>query len=151
MSMMQRHSPPDEQVRPVRPAMVVRLREPMLLLAGVAAAGAVLHTVDPGQPGHYPGCPLLWLTGLYCPFCGGLRCVADLTHGQVADAFARNPLLPPVLLIAAVLWVRWVVQAARGRGLRPRLGPRSTMAVLAVMVVFGVMRNIPGWTWLSPV
>lgn len=127
-----------------------RLREPMVLLAGVVAAGAVLHTVDPARSGHYPACPMLWSTGLYCPFCGGLRCVADLTHGQIGAAFDRNPLIPPLVLLAAALWVRWVVQVIRGEGRRPRLGPRSTPVVFVVLAVFTVLRNIPGWTWLSP-
>ncbi len=31
------------------------------------AAFAYVGTVDPNAPGHYPVCPLLHYTGLYCP------------------------------------------------------------------------------------
>ena len=50
-----------------------RLAAPAGVLAAVAAAFAYVGTVDPNEPGHYPVCPLLRFTGLYCPGCGGLR------------------------------------------------------------------------------
>ena len=71
----------------------VRALAPVLAVsvAGLAA-GALLYVVDPNQPGHYPTCPFLALTGLYCPGCGALRATHDLLHGDVAGALARNPL-----------------------------------------------------------
>lgn len=127
-----------------------RLRGP-LLTAGIAVAGVgLLHAVDPGRPGHYPPCPLLTLTGLYCPFCGGLRATADLSHGDVAGAFARNPLVPPLLSVLVLLWLRWAWSAITGRAWRLTVDRWITLALLGLLVAFGVARNVPGWTWLSP-
>ena len=36
-------------------------------------------------------CPLHWLTGLDCPFCGVQRMALALLHGNVAEAFWFNP------------------------------------------------------------
>ncbi|WP_246136289.1 DUF2752 domain-containing protein [Leekyejoonella antrihumi] len=127
-----------------------RIRDPLLFGTGVAGAAGVLHFMSPNHPGHYPGCPLLALTGLYCPFCGGLRSVADLTHGDVSGAFARNPLVPLALAAGLVLWARWLVTAMQGRPVRPQLGPGGNRLVLVLAVTFMILRNIPGWTWLSP-
>ena len=42
--------------------------------------------------GSYGVCPLYALTGLWCPACGGLRATHDLAHGDLAGAWAMNPL-----------------------------------------------------------
>ncbi|MGW5120324.1 DUF2752 domain-containing protein, partial [Streptomyces noursei] len=55
--------------RPARP--LRRLAAPVGTLAAVTAAFAWVGAVDPNEPGHYPVCPLLHLTGLLCPACGG--------------------------------------------------------------------------------
>ncbi len=118
--------------------------------AGLAAA-ATLYVVDPNEPGHYPTCPFLATTGLYCPGCGALRGIHDLLHGDVAGALARNPmtvLAVPYLLAA---WVAWALRAA-GRPV-PRstsLPPWTLWLLLGLVVAFGVLRNVPGWDWLSP-
>ncbi|RNL62311.1 DUF2752 domain-containing protein [Nocardioides marmoriginsengisoli] len=115
---------------------------------GVAATTAVA-LVDPHRPGHYPGCPLLWATGLYCPFCGGLRAVHDLTHLDLGAALDRNPLVVLGLPFVLLGWALWAQRAFTGRriGSFPRwLG----WSVLAVLLGYAVLRNLPGWTFLSP-
>jgi hypothetical protein len=87
---------------------------------------------------------------MYCPGCGALRAVHDLAHGDVASAMARNPLV--VLVVGAVLvgYAVWVRRRWQGRPIdwRP---PRWLVATLVVVYLgFGVLRNLPGWTWLSP-
>lgn len=105
---------------------------------------------SPGTAGFYPPCPLLTLTGFYCPFCGGLRATADLSRGDVAAAFGHNPIVPPLLVLAVAGWFRWVWSLRSGSRWRPVLGSRATLWLLGFLVVFTVARNVPGWTWLSP-
>lgn len=127
-----------------------RMQAP-LITAGIAlAAAGLLHTVDPGQPGHYPLCPLLALTGLYCPLCGGLRATADLSHGDIAGAFARNPIVPPLLFALVLIWGRWLWACWHDRPWTLRVDRRITLTLLGLLVAFAVARNVPGWTWLSP-
>ena len=118
-------------------------------LAGLAA-GTVLYTVDP-YDGGYPTCPMLATTGLYCPGCGSLRAAHDLLHGDLAGALARNPLA----VLAVPYLVLWLVGWGLRRAGRP--APRSTTlpawvlwTVLGLVIAYGVLRNVPGWTWLSP-
>lgn len=117
--------------------------------AGLVAATSVVALVDPYESGHFPSCPLLALTGLYCPFCGGLRAVHDLAHLDLVGALERNPLVViglPFVVLALVAW-----------GQRAFTGRRATLpsaawgtALIVLLVVFGVLRNLPGWTLLSP-
>jgi hypothetical protein len=89
-------------------------------------------------------CPSLLLTGLYCPGCGSLRAIHDTLTGNVAEAFSHNVLLVPGLVF--VLWW-WVSQLAAAYGRRipaPPTSSRFAVVVLAVFVVFAVLRNLPG-------
>ncbi|MFE0573720.1 DUF2752 domain-containing protein [Streptomyces albogriseolus] len=132
------------------PGRAARLAAPAGLLAAVAAAFAYVAAVDPNEPGHYPVCPLLGLTGLYCPGCGGLRSAHAVAHGDLAAALQANA--PAVLgyAVFAVLWTVWVIRAARGRPLR--LDPPSTVLWTAggLLLAFTVLRNTPFGGWLHP-
>ncbi len=117
----------------------------------LAAAGtAVLHVVDPNQPGHYPLCPLYALTGWYCPGCGALRAVHDLSVGDLAGAWAMNPLLVLSVPYFVAVWLASVQRAATGRS-RRWVAPGWLVLTLAIaLTLFGVLRNVPTLSFLAP-
>ena len=118
---------------------------------GALAAAATLAMLDPNRPGHYPGCPFLALTGHYCPGCGTLRAVHDGLHGDVRGALARNPLAVIAAPFILVAWVCWVLRLAGYDAPHPtRLRAGWVWTLLGVVVAYWVLRNVPGWTWLSP-
>ena len=119
--------------------------------AVAALAGAVyLHAVDPNEAGHYPGCPFLGLTGFYCPGCGSARALHALTEADLGTAFARNPIVPFCVAYLVAVFAAWSWRSWTGRP-RTRLAPAWTLHVLWVgLTLFWVLRNLPGWTWLSP-
>ncbi|MFF7445011.1 MULTISPECIES: DUF2752 domain-containing protein [unclassified Streptomyces] len=127
-----------------------RLAVPAGVLAAVAGAFGYVAAVDPNEPGHYPVCPLLRLTGLYCPGCGGLRSAHAFAHGDFLTALQANA--PAVLgyLGFAVLWTVWVVRTARGRPLRLDAGPALLWTAGTLLLVFTVVRNLPFGGWLHP-
>lgn len=139
-----------------RPADLLRegrraLGVPLLWLGAFTAGWVLVAVVDPNEPGHYPTCPLLAATGLYCPGCGTMRALHDLAHGDLAGALARNPLTVLALPVLAWAWLSWV----RGRWGTPTTARASVpawvqWAVAALVVLFGVARNLPGMTLLSP-
>ncbi len=123
-----------------------------LVLAPVAMAALTLgyvHAVDPNSPGHYPVCPFRSVTGLYCPGCGTLRALHAVVAGQPGTALHDNVLTIAALPLLAWLWWRW----ARGRltGVPPRPVPAAAIWVLLALVVgFGVVRNLPFGQALAP-
>ncbi len=124
-------------------------------MAGAAAAAvAVLHFRDPHVPGSYSICPFYAVTGWWCPGCGGLRAMHNLTDGRLLDAVHSNVLLLPLLVGFAVWWGNWALRRWRGQGERPfpfALGRIQLLVIVAVLTVFTVFRNTPWGTWLAPV
>lgn len=129
-----------------------RVTAPVLVAGAVLGASVVLHLRDPHQSGSYLFCPWLVLTGTYCPGCGGLRAVSDLTRGDLAAAASSNLLFVGSIPLVGYLWLRWF--ADRWRGLRRvtahRRGVAGALAFAGVALVFWVVRNLPGLEWLTP-
>lgn len=127
----------------------------VLALAATTAVGVIatagIAAVSPEEPGHYPTCPFLALSGLYCPGCGSLRAAHALTQGDVATAWDRNPLAVLLLPVVLVAWVAWGLRLLGLDAWHPtRVPTRWIWGLLAVVLVYWVARNVPGWTVLSP-
>lgn len=129
---------------------VARLRLPALVAAGGAAGLAYIGSVSPYAPGSYPLCPISALTGFACPGCGTLRCVHSLVNGDIAAAFARNPLVPILLLVGVLVFARWVVLRWRGETFRWDPPTWVPVTIGVVILAFGVLRNVPGFEFLGP-
>lgn len=127
-----------------------RLAAPLATLAGVAAAFAYVGTVDPNEPGHYPVCPLLRFTGIYCPGCGGLRSAHAFVHGDLSTALGSNAMAVVGYGVFAVVWVVWLIRAVRGVPLRIAVAPVWWWVLGGVGLIFSVVRNLPFGSALAP-
>lgn len=137
---------------PGGPAPWRRVSVPVALAFAVITASVLLHLRDPHEQGSYGFCPWLLLTGTYCPGCGGLRAVNDLSRGDVAAAFSSNALFVGSIPLLVVLWLRWTRDRWRGigRAVDARRGVLAALAFSAVAVTFWVVRNLPLFDWLAP-
>ncbi len=140
---------------PARPGRAQHLWERTLLgPASVAAAAAGtlggLQVVDPTEPGHYPTCPFLLLTGWFCPGCGSLRMLHHLGDGDVAGALAMNPLGLLMVLVLVGYWGGWTWRVLRRRDRGAPLPGWAVWSFLVVVVAYAVLRNLPGMGVLAP-
>ena len=130
------------------------LTHPFAVAAEAVAAAGYLAYVDPNQPGHYPTCPFLLLTGRFCPGCGGLRALHDLLHGQVIAALSANLVIVLMVPVVVLLWVRWVFTRSALIGAESRWGrsiPASALwSLLVVVLLFWVLRNLSVTAGLAP-
>jgi len=122
--------------------------QPVVLAAAmlpVAIAGGVLFCFDPSRYHFYPICVFHRSTGLLCAGCGSLRGLHELLHGHWATAFRFNPLV--IGSLPLVLWFggRCVVQKVSDRPVSLGFHPAWLWLVLAVVIAFGVVRNVPGF------
>lgn len=133
-----------------RPDRLRRLLPPTLVALPLLAATGYVAAVDPAKPGHYPSCPILLGTGLYCPGCGGLRALHELTHGNVLGALDYNAFGVLFILAGGLLWLSWLVTRLRVRPVHARLVLVVSVAMLAIAPVFMVVRNLPFGQLLAP-
>ena len=118
--------------------------------AMVALGVWLLRTFDPSATGSlFPSCIFHDLTGWYCPGCGITRALHALVHFDLARALAMNAFLVLSLPLLAAMTVQGFMQ-------RPWL-PAGIKRVLfdgrwwiTALVVYGVVRNLPGFEWLAP-
>ena len=123
------------------------------LAVAVACGGlvvALLRVFDPATAWFYPPCPFHALTGYLCPGCGTLRALHQLLNGHVATALRLNPLMMLLLPYAAYEGASGALETACGRRL-PRVFLRPTLIwiLLAVIVLFWILRNIPAFAALG--
>jgi hypothetical protein len=97
-------------------------------------------------------------TGLWCAGCGSGRALAALATGNVPLAFRQHPLLMVglgVLVLDLVAHLCRLGRAGPDRGHRAvgstARSPRAVVvALVAVALVFMVLRNLPGLEVLAP-
>ena len=87
-----------------------------------------------------PPCPVYYLTGHPCPFCGGTRSFAYMWRGDVADAVRLYPLGPALFAGTFVGAAGVAAGALTGRTWTPRLTPVQ-WRVLGVGVLSAVLMS----------
>jgi hypothetical protein len=111
--------------------------------AAVLVALVVVCFFDPVATRFFPRCLLHATTGLHCPGCGSSRALHALAHGNVVAALGLNALT----VLALPVWA-----LAVWRGSAARWKPIWIWTLLFVVVLYGVLRNIPAYpfTLLAP-
>ena len=146
--------PPPVVAAPPRPPGVLggrarRLAGPLAVAGLAVGALALTAAIDPNEPGHYPLCPTQALTGLDCPGCGSLRAMHALGRGDLGAAADHNLLLVAALPVLAWIWLRWVRRSWLGLPRPEPVSGRWVWALLALVAIYAVVRNVPGVPFLG--
>src|SRR5687768_13125243 len=107
--------------------------------------GVVLLASIPSVAGvkWLPPCVFHELTGLHCPGCGSTRALHAIAHGDLLRALGCN-----IMLVAIVaLLPAWPLLRHK---LRPVTQMRLAWGAAAFVIVFFVIRNLPGLAILAP-
>ena len=133
-----------------------KLSPSLLCFAGLVLAltamgvGALVYSFNPSVHHFYPVCEFHRLTGLNCPGCGGTRALYALLHGDLPTALRDNA-LAVVGLAGTGLRAGWfALNRLRGRHNGDFFPAYWLLPLLIVLAVFGVLRNLPGFNFLSP-
>lgn len=130
---------------------LTRMTAPAVSIGGLALLTLALHVRDPHQSGSWGYCPSAAL-GFWCPGCGGLRAVNDLTDGHVGAAASSNVLFVALLPLLVFLLGRWAFERWTGRVREPniRLTKGFLVSLAVAAAVFTVVRNLAIGSWLAP-
>ncbi|MFD0590313.1 DUF2752 domain-containing protein [Paenibacillus sp. GCM10027627] len=120
-------------------------KHPTIAWVSIAAVGGLLYIkVWLPLTGVGVPCAIRELTGFYCPGCGITRAAQSLLEGELYQGLRYNALW----LVLLPLYVLYVL--ARKKQLH-----KTSKAVFSIMialaVLYGIMRNMPGYAWLAPV
>lgn len=128
-----------------------RMASPARVLGGLAVATLALRLRDPHQHASWGLCPLAAM-GIWCPACGGLRAVNDLTHGDLLAAASSNLAFIVALPFVVAGLAVWTLDRWRGvhRELPMGVVRPAAYAALTLLAVFTVLRNLPIGSWLAP-
>ncbi len=122
----------------------------LTLAAILIGVGTVIFLFNPATHHFYPVCQFHQLTGLNCPSCGLTRATYALAHGQFKAALKDNALFVGLLGVLAVrgAWIGW--QRWKGRSHGAFLPTKYLGWLLAIAMVFAVLRNLPALAFLAP-
>lgn len=116
----------------------------VLAWAGAVIAAALAYAALVRVLGHGLPCPFHALTGLLCPGCGVTRMGLRLLQGDIFGAFSANPVLFCLLpFLFALLGVHLTRYVKTGEGKAPKWEERCWLTLAAVLLVWGVVRNLP--------
>ncbi len=122
----------------------------VILAATALGVGATVFFFNPATHGFYPVCTFHRLTGWNCPGCGMTRALYALLHGNFSTALRDNALFIFALGTLAIRAIWFAVKKQRGRANGEFFPTKFLWPLLAVMLVFTVLRNLPAFAFLSP-
>lgn len=88
-------------------------------------------------------CVFRHVTGLLCPGCGITRATISMLQLEVYQAFRFNPIVFCLLPLALVYMLARYRRSAR-------LAHIMMVIMVGITLCFGVLRNIPLFSWLAP-
>lgn len=93
-------------------------------------------------------CVFYEITGLYCPGCGITRSILSLIDGNIYQAFRYNPIIfidIPLIMITSIIDFIY-----KDNKKVKKVTNVIYIMLLIITLVFGVLRNIPYFSFLAP-
>ena len=126
---------------------IIKLSMPVAVVAVIGFAYLLIHELT----GFSVPCPVNLVTGLYCPGCGVSRMFFCLFRMDIAGAFSSNCVIFCLLPIAAIAAVFHAYRYIRyGRGGLYKAETVALYVIIAILILFGIARNIWHADWLIP-
>lgn len=97
------------------------------------------------------GIPCLFyeITGYYCPGCGITRLLFSFLKLDFYQAFRYNPLIFILIIITGIYWlVKFILK--KFINISIAIPNYVYYILLVIVIIFGILRNIPMFDFLSP-
>ena len=124
-------------------------RKTNLKLAIIAILGFLLYYLLNLYTGFAIFCPFHKFTGLYCPGCGVTRLLFSLIKLDFYQAFRYNPLVFILLILGIIYWLIKII-CQKFKNINLIIPNKIWYVLLIIVILFGIMRNIPFFDYLGP-
>ena len=122
-----------------------------LLTAGIVLAAGLGYYAFIKLTGLGIPCFFNLITGLHCPGCGVSRMCIALLQLDFATAFQSNAYLMVIVPVLLVLGAgKWAQYLKNGRTVSHRWETPLYCVLLAGALIFGLLRNLPAFSFLAP-
>ncbi len=121
----------------------MKIKDFVILLVIFLIYAVLIIKFDIGIP-----CIFYEVTGLYCPGCGITRLCVSLFEGDLYQAFRYNPIIfidVPIIFILFVLDI-----LLKDKKIIKKITNVLIIILIVITVIFGVLRNIPAFSFLAP-
>ena len=121
----------------------MKIRDIIVLIVNFLIYAVLIISFDIGIP-----CVFYEITGLYCPGCGITRLCLSLFEGDIYQAFRYNPIIfidLPILFILFVLNIFLKIN----KNIK-KITDVIIIFLATITIIFGVIRNIPIFSFLAP-
>lgn len=121
----------------------MKIRDIIVLIVIFLIYAVLIIRFDIGIP-----CVFYEITGLYCPGCGITRLCLSLFEGDIYQAFRYNPIIfidLPILFILFVLNIFF----KNNKNIK-KITDVIIIFLATITIIFGVIRNIPIFSFLAP-
>ena len=102
------------------------------------------------KTGYTIPCVFYKITGFYCPGCGVSRMCLSLLKGDIKAAFYANPMIMICIPILCLVGVKSLFDERKYRKIKEKQIDRILWGFIIAFLIFGVMRNIPEFSYLAP-
>lgn len=121
----------------------MKIRDIIVLIVIFLIYAVLIISFDIGIP-----CVFYEITGLYCPGCGITRLCLSLFEGDIYQAFRYNPIIFIDLPILFILFVLNIF-LKNNKNIK-KITDVIIIFLAAITIIFGVIRNIPIFSFLAP-
>lgn len=126
-----------------------RICKLLIMLATISVAGFIYYILS--CHGISLPCVFFEITGLYCPGCGATRMCTNLMKLDFYNAFRSNQVSFFVIPMLAVIFLRQIYCYIKYSEVRNEKWMTVVCVIAIIMLlIFGVIRNIPCFDFLRP-
>lgn len=93
-------------------------------------------------------CPIYKISGYYCPGCGMTRLLFSIMKLDIYQAFRYNTLVF-ILIILGIIYLI-VKKILKKFNIYITIPNYILYMLIVIIIIYGVLRNIPGFDWLAP-
>ena len=123
----------------------------LLTAAVIITAAGLLYYLINRLTGFAIPCPIHFVTKLHCPGCGISRMFISLFNFDFAQAFKYNACilvtLPLILILVISVIIRYI---KHGTQTLTKWQSILVTILIIIFVLFGILRNIPYFSFLAP-
>lgn len=127
-----------------------RLKKYLIMLAVGLTAGVIYFLLT--QLGFAIPCIFHRITGFYCPGCGVTRMCINLVKLNIYDAFRSNPAVFIILPFLIIIFLKRTYSYVKyGTAAHEKWMSAIEIISLIFLIIFGILRNIPAFSFLTPI